>query len=208
MFSFHTSHRALLIVPVSLFVGLTILVAVLPAIQQNVKYSPPEDARPIPPDVALGRKLYQKEGCSSCHTQQVRSDTRLPLDETGEFPPLGQDERYGAPSLPTDYVRDDPPFLGSERTGPDLMNLAERLPSADWNYTHLYDPRTVVPSSVMPAYRWYFRGKADHQAGDRRVLLPEAAREKLGKGVEVWATPEAQAIVAYLLWLKPSNRTP
>ena len=208
MISFHTSHRLLAIVPASIFLLLSIAIAILPAIEQNTRYQPPPDARPIPSEVARGRALFQAEGCAYCHTMQVRSDTRLPMLEDGSYPPLAQDARYGAPSRPQDYVRDDPPFLGSERTGPDLMNIGERLPSADWHYTHLYDARFVVPSSVMPAYKWYFRGKADHQAGDRRVLLPDTAREAFGKGFEVWATPDAQAIIAYLLSLKPSTRAP
>jgi len=208
MLSFHTNHKLLAIVPVSIFILLSTAIAVLPAVQQNTRYQELPDARPVPADVARGRALYQAEGCTYCHTAQVRSDTRQPMREDGSYPPLAQDERYGPASRPEDYVRDRPPFLGTERTGPDLQNIGDRLPSPDWHYTHLYNARFVAPSSVMPAYKWYFRGKADHKAGDRRVLLPDSAREHLEPGFEVWATPDAQAIVAYLLSLKPATRAP
>lgn len=205
MISFHTNHRLLLVVPVTVFTLLSLGIAWVPAMHQKALHADAE-AAPVPAEVARGRAIYQAEGCAFCHTQQVRQDTRRPADAEGRFPPLEQDARYGAPSRPKDYGDQDPPFLGTGRTGPDLQNVGVRLPSADWHYTHLFDPRAVVPRSKMPAYRWYFHGKADRREGDRRVLLSVAAQERLGKGVEVWATPDAQALIAYLLSLKPVEK--
>jgi len=45
-----------------------------------------------------------------------------------------------------------PELLGSERTGPDLTNIGVRQPSSVWQYIHLYNPRAVVPESIMPSF--------------------------------------------------------
>lgn len=208
MISFHTNHKLLAIVPITVFAALTSLIAIFPAIGMNLRYPAPDDARASSPSVRRGRELYLKENCSACHTMQVRSDPRLPADAEGHFPALDQDSRYGRASRPEDYVLDDPPQLGSQRTGPDLANVADRIPSLDWHLTHLYDPRMVVPDSRMQAYPWYFTSKGDPSQGDRRVLLTTQAQERLGAGVEVWATKDAIALAEYLLTLKAASRAP
>jgi cytochrome c oxidase cbb3-type subunit 2 len=206
MVSFHTSHRLLLIVPATLFAVLTAAIAIVPAVALNIRHGPTGETAPVAADVERGRRLYIAEGCGVCHTQQVRVDTRRLPDSEGRYPPLAQDVRYGRPSVPADYALDDPPLLGTERTGPDLQNIGDRLPSADWHYTHLFDPRIVSPDSIMPSYRWYFRTKEDRRPEDRRVLLTDTARDRLGRGYEVWATPDAQDLIAYLLSLRPATR--
>lgn len=201
MISFHTNHRLLTIVPVSLFFGLTLLIAVGPAVPLR-----PSAARETSPDVHRGREIYNAEGCPTCHSQQVRGDTRLPLLPDGRTQVLGQDARYGPASVPDDYAFDEPPFLGSERTGPDLANVGERMPSFTWHLAHLYDPRMVVPSSVMPSYKWYFKDVGDPSAGERKVQLTEAMRRRLGANAEVWATRDAVSLVEYLMTLRPAGR--
>lgn len=202
MISFHTNHRLLLVVPALTFALLTIAIAILPAIHENTRYPGDPDGKALPPDVARGRALYVAEGCSYCHTQQVRQDTRRPRQADGRFPPLLADTRYGRPTVAEDYADQDPPLLGTQRTGPDLADVGGRLTSAEWHYTHLYDPRVVVPDSRMPAYRWYFHTKDERADGDREVILPAAVVAQRGKDFRVWATPDAQAIVAYLLSLR------
>ena len=213
--SFHTNPRLLAFVPTAVFVGLSAIIAVVPAFELNAKYeAPPDGVTTVPESVARGRKTYLSQGCVQCHTQQVRSDNRLAKDEDGRYPVLAVDARFGRASRPEDYADEDPPLLGSERTGPDLQNVGERLPSPDWHYTHLYDPRSVVPDSIMPRYTWLFRGRDDHQSGDRRVLMPSTLKTRAESdpakrgNLQVWATPEAIDLVDYLLWLKASNRTP
>src|SRR5690606_8224310 len=112
--------------------------------------------------------VYVAEGCVACHTQQVR--------------PLEQDAPYGRPSAPGDYAlmkqqdfwRTTPAMLGTERTGPDLTNVGARQPSEVWQYMHLYNPRSVVADSMMPAYPWLFEVKAEADPDDTVVPLPEA----------------------------------
>ncbi len=206
MISFHTNHRLLAVVPIAVFASLSCLIAIFPAIGMNIKFPPPEEPKRVSESVRRGKELYQIENCSSCHTMQVRSDPRLPADENGHYPALDQDARYGRASRPEDYVSDEPPMLGSQRTGPDLANIADRIPSLDWHLTHLYDARVVVPDSRMQAYPWYFKSSGDPSKGDRRVLLSSLFQERLGAGVEVWATKDAIALAEYLLTLKASNR--
>jgi cytochrome c oxidase cbb3-type subunit 2 len=212
--SFHTNPRLLAFVPTAVFVGLSAIIAIVPALELNATHPPAADAAPVSDSVLRGRSLYISQGCGACHTQQVRNDNRLAKGEDGRYPVLAQDARYGRPIRPEDYVSEEPPLLGSERTVPDLQNVSERMPSPEWHYTHLYDPRSVVPDSIMPRFHWLFRGKDDHQAGDRRVLMPATLKERAESDpnkraeFQLWATPEAQDLVDYLLWLKASNRKP
>jgi cytochrome c oxidase cbb3-type subunit 2 len=208
MISFHTNHRLLLVAPALTFALLTTVIAILPAIYENRLWPGDPDRKPLPADVARGRELYIAEGCSYCHTQQVRVDTRRPVGPDGRFPPLAADARWGRPTTPADYADQDPPLLGTQRTGPDLADAGGRLPSPDWQFTHLYDPRLVVPDSRMPAYRWYFHTGDERAEGDREVLLPASVIEQKGKGFRVFAKKDAQALVAYILSLKTGTVPP
>jgi len=128
-----------------------------------------------------------------CHTQQVR--------------PIPQDKHFGRPSTPGDYARinrmdvwrQTPAVLGSERTGPDLTNIGKRQPSKTWQYMHLYQPRSVVKESIMPAFKWLFNVKDNPDSDDVVVPVPDGYAPESGKVV---ATERAKALVAYLLSLK------
>jgi cytochrome c oxidase cbb3-type subunit 2 len=113
---------------------------------------------PLSGPAARGRDVYVSEGCSYCHTQQVR--------------PLAQDLVFGRPSVRGDYAYATPQLLGTERTGPDLTNIGSIQPSAVWNYIHLYEPRALVSASIMPAYPWFFTVKAHADQGDVTVPVP------------------------------------
>jgi cytochrome c oxidase cbb3-type subunit 2 len=134
---------------------------------------------------AEGRDVYVANGCSYCHTQQVR--------------PLPQDKVFGRPSAPGDFAYQTPELLGSQRTGPDLTNVGARQPSSVWQYIHLYNPRAVVPESIMPAFDWMFRVVDQAPAGTTPVPLPEAHAPAQGVVVP---DRKAEALVAYLLSLK------
>lgn len=183
--NFHVNPRLLFGTAFAVFVILTLMIAVLPAIQ--IQQTPPTPGlQPLSEKAARGRDIYVREGCSYCHTQQVR--------------PLPQDEPFGRPSAPGDYVYATPQLLGTARTGPDLSNIGNRQPSDIWHLIHLYNPRAVVSDSVMPAYGWYFREKDGADAEDVVVPVPAAFAKK---GKVVVATPDALALVEYLHSLKP-----
>jgi cytochrome c oxidase cbb3-type subunit 2 len=91
------------------------------------------------------------------------------------------------------------PYLGTQRTGPDLANVDVRQQSEVWNLIHLYNPRAVVPQSVMREYPWYFEEK-DQAAPNETVVSVPASYAPRGKVIV--ATEDAMALVRYLQWLK------
>lgn len=112
----------------------------------------------------LGKANYIAEACWHCHSQFVR-------------PVSKEDLRFGPVSIPAEYQNEMnlPHLFGTRRVGPDLIREAGRH-SNDWQMAHLYDPRSVAPYSVMPAYPWFF-------------------------DEEKRPTERALALVAYLQWL-------
>ena len=191
--SLHVNHRLLFGVVLSGFIFLTVIIGIGPALWVQNHNSPLPGSRALTEQESRGLTVYIAEGCLYCHTQQVR--------------PLAQDKPFGRPSAPGDYARlapldiwrMTPALLGTERTGPDLINVANRQPSDTWNYIHLYNPRTVVKDSVMQAYPWLFEVKSNPSPGDVIVPVPPAYAPKKGKVV---ATQKARDLVAYLLSLK------
>ncbi len=163
---------------------LALMMGVLPGITLS-RTAPGPGVEPLTALQAAGRDVYVANGCSYCHTQQVR--------------PLPQDKVFGRPSAPGDFAYQTPELLGSERTGPDLTNIGVRQPSAVWQYIHLYNPRAVVPQSVMPAFDWMFQVVDHAPPGTTPISLP--ATDAPAHGVVV-PTRDAQALLAYLLSLK------
>ncbi|HTP66381.1 MAG TPA: cbb3-type cytochrome c oxidase subunit II [Geobacteraceae bacterium] len=189
----HVNHRLLFGIILAGFVFLTCVIAVNPALWVQEHTDPLPGSRPLSAEEERGLAVYVAEGCPYCHTQQVR--------------PLALDRPYGRPSAPGDYARlrpqdfwrMTPGLLGTERTGPDLSNLAARQPSDTWNYVHLYNPRAVVGDSVMQAYPWLFGVNREPSANDVVVPVPPKFAPPEGK---VTATADAKALVAYLISLK------
>lgn len=166
------------------YAGLALLMGVLPGITLSQTPAGP-GVKPLTALEAEGREVYVANGCSYCHTQQVR--------------PLPQDKVFGRPSAPGDFAYQTPELLGSERTGPDLTNIGARQPSAVWQYIHLYNPRAVVPESIMPSFSWLFDVVDKAPAGVTSVPLPKAYAPAHGVVVP---GHDAQALLAYLLSLK------
>jgi len=166
-----------------IYTGLAILMGVLPGIWLS-KVTATPGLKPLTPLEARGRNVYVAEGCFYCHTQQVR--------------PLSGDKPFGRPSAPGDYAYQTPELLGSERNGPDLSNIGKRQSSSVWQYIHLYEPRAVVPQSIMPAFPWLFRVVDKVPAGEKPVPLPP----QFAPGGAVIPSDDGKALVAYLLSLK------
>ncbi len=166
------------------YVVIVLAIAVIPAIVLS-RVPPGPDVVPLTQVQAEGRRVFAANGCAYCHTQQVR--------------PLPQDRVFGRPSAPGDFAYQTPELLGSERTGPDLTNVGATKGSDVWQYIHLYDPRAVVPESIMPNFKFLFRVMAQAPAGETAVPVP--AQFAPASGVVV-PTDEAKALVAYLLSLK------
>ena len=136
----------------------------------------PEYALPLTASEIRGRAIYGREGCAYCHTQQVRY--------------LGSDmARFGAPTLAWETRLDYPQLWGTRRIGPDLSREGAAR-SRDWQFVHLFSPRAVVATSVMPAYPWLFDGAPDRPAQEAEDLV--AYLDSLGHAREI-AGPEGDA---------------
>ncbi|WP_417429995.1 cytochrome c [Halpernia sp.] len=191
----YSNHKLLFWTALLFFVFLTLNVCILPALTSQEIYQPLPDSKPLTQEEMAGKKIYVENGCIACHTQQVRE--------------VEMDKSFGSrPSIAADYARDKrlsfwqntATLLGSERTGPDLTNIGARQSSKDWQYLHLYQPRSLVKQSVMPSYRWLFEEKDFLQKGDVEVKVPDEYKDHKFKVIV--ATKKAQELVAYLLSLK------
>lgn len=195
---FFNNHNKLFGTALLLFLVLTILVAIMPAMTNQRDNAALPNAIPLSENALKGKALYIENGCVACHTQQVRN---VDMDKVwGERPSVAADY---ANNYRTDFWRNTATLMGTERTGPDLANIGQRQPSADWHLTHLYNPRIVVKESIMPAYPWLFAIKDSLEQGDMEVSVP-AEFMNGQKGIVV-ATEEALQLVAYLQELKQSK---
>lgn len=191
---FFNNYKKLFGTALFLFLFLTIIVALMPAMRNERINTMLPGTEPLTAEAAKGKEIFIANGCVACHTQQVRN---VEMDKTwGTRPSIAADY---AGSRRTDLWRNTATLMGTERTGPDLTSIGLRQPSADWQLTHLYNPRIVVGASVMPAYPWLFTTKKQLQKGDIAVNVPD---EYTPGGVKVVATPQALQLVAYLASLK------
>ncbi|MEB2780621.1 cbb3-type cytochrome c oxidase subunit II [Algoriphagus sp. C2-6-M1] len=197
MFNFHKNLNSLVLTAFLVFLGLSMLVAVMPAFQLQKTEPLPSMPKPTA-DELEGLKIYVGENCLACHTQQVRN--------------IEMDQIWGdRPSIPSDYYyskqrmnvwQQSPSVLGSERTGPDLTNVGQRQPGKDWHLMHLYNPRIVVNESIMPAYPWMFEEKAPDQVKETDLLVSVPAEYLSHPDNKIVATKKVMQLVAYLQSLK------
>lgn len=134
------------------------LVEIAPLFRMETVIEKVEGIRPLTPLELTGSKIYKREGCYGCHSQQIR----VLRDEV---------ERYGHYSLAAESMYDYPFQWGSKRTGPDLARVGGKY-SDNWHIRHLINPRDVVPASIMPGYKFLPHRDADisNIAADMEVL--------------------------------------
>ena len=190
------SHKALeknigwLMVLTFLVVSVGGLVQIVPLFFQKSTTEPVPGLKPYNALQLTGRDIYIREGCVGCHSQMVR-------------PFRAETERYGHFSVAGEFIYDRPFLWGSKRTGPDLHRVGGRY-SDDWHYTHMMNPRDVVPESNMPAYPWL----ADTPADASEIQAKMKTLNIVGHGYteqEIAEAPamlegktEMDAIIAYL----------
>lgn len=102
------------------------------------------EARDYTPLERRGRRVYIREGCGYCHSQYVR-------------PVAGEDRRWGPVSEAGEAAFDLPQLLSTRRIGPDLSRIGLKV-SDGWHVAHLWDPRALVPDSIMPRFPWLYEG--------------------------------------------------
>ncbi len=157
-------NSILMLVLILIVVSIGGIVELVPLFLLESTIEKVQGMRPYTPLELAGRNVYIREGCYSCHSQMVRSLR----DES---------DRYGHYSLAAESMYDHPFQWGSKRTGPDLARVGGRY-SDEWHATHMVDPRSVVPESIMPAYPFLARnpvdaaGIADHLRANRAVGVP------------------------------------
>ncbi|MBI5107439.1 MAG: cytochrome-c oxidase, cbb3-type subunit II [Rhodocyclales bacterium] len=166
------------------------LVEIVPLFFQKSTTTPVNElVKPYDPLRLAGRDIYIREGCYNCHSQMIR-------------PFRAETERYGHYSVAGEFVYDHPFQWGSKRTGPDLHRVGGRY-SDQWHYTHLMNPRDVVPESNMPAYSWLDRPLKEPNIGAkmaalRAVGVPYSDKEIADAPKAVEGKTEIQALIAYL----------
>lgn len=130
---------------VFLFVAFAGIIEVIPDFAKQSR--PVVGTKPYSVLELTGRHVYIKDSCNACHSQLIR-------------PFKSETDRYGMYSLSGEYAYDRPFLWGSKRTGPDLMRVGNYR-TTDWHENHMLDPESVVPGSIMPAYKHQFSNIAD-----------------------------------------------
>lgn len=191
---------------IAILIGGLIEMVPMFAIKSNIPSI--SNVKPYTPLEVEGRDLYIREGCVSCHSQLVR-------------PFRSETERYGEYSKAGEYVYDHPFLWGSKRTGPDLHRVGGKYPDA-WHYSHMLDPVSMSPGSLMPPFPWLIENKLNSSDLEkkikalRKIGVPyeegyeDKAREDMleqakkiqqslkDAGIEVEAESEIVALIAYL----------
>lgn len=166
------------------------LVEIVPQFFLKQTTTPVDGLKPYTAVQLEGRDVYIREGCHVCHTQMVR-------------PLRAEVERYGHYSVAGESVYEHPFLWGSKRTGPDLARVGGRY-SDDWHKVHLFNPRIVVPESIMPAYPHLYDNRLDGKDTEAKmralskVGVPYTEEDFAGAKQAVQGVTEMDALVAYL----------
>ena len=156
-----------------------------------------------------GQLIYQREGCVQCHSQMIRP-AQLALD--GWRKGWGQDQE-ARPAEPArantlrDYLEEPYAFLGNQRIGPDLANAGWRFEDRQKVHRQLYAPRSTEAWSVMPSYRHLYKVQK-RQGPVSKLAVEIEGKYAPAPGYEVIPTPEAEALVDYILSLKKAYPIP
>jgi len=167
--------------------------------------------------VANGAEVYASNGCYLCHTQVVRTtdagnDLGRPnwggnkTDET-----RGDTRRE---SNVFDYQGEKFAQIGVSRLGPDLSNLAVRVPEyakktgespESWLYRFLYNPRLdpARSTSKCPSHRFLFEEKKVEGQQPANALAVETK-----EGHAIVPTSDMESLVSYLLSLRRDDALP
>lgn len=190
-------NTGLLIFGILLVSSIGGLVQIIPSLFEDSLSAPVENLEPYAPLELMGRDIYIRESCSTCHSQQVR-------------PLLSEVERYGPYSMAGEFAYDRPFLWGSKRTGPDLHRIGGKY-TDEWHRVHFLDPRRVVPQSIMPAYPWLSEREANHDGSIERRLRalrrlghPYSDEMIAGAAASLEGATELDALVAYIQGLGTS----
>lgn len=141
-----------------------------------------------------GKEVYRSLGCLYCHSQQTTHKGFRADYERG----WGNRQ-----SVPRDYILQKRVMLGTMRTGPDLINIGQRITIRDWHYLHLYDPDITSPGSIMPKYRYLFIEQKikNRTISTGSLRIPIDYYYQPQTGYEIVPTDRVKQLVSYLLSL-------
>jgi cytochrome c oxidase cbb3-type subunit II len=161
----------------------TVVTTFVPLFTVNTDADKIEGVVPYTPLEQEGRDVYIREGCNNCHSQTVR-------------PLVAEVLRYGEYSKSGEFVYDRPFLWGSKRTGPDLARIGGKYPDA-WHYKHMDLPRSMVPRTNMPDYKWLrdYPLDADMIVRKMEVLGFPYTKAQI---TDLQSKNEMDAIVAYM----------
>src|SRR5574338_1708790 len=131
------------------------LVLLVPPFLLQGTIAPLPGLRPYSALELEGRDIYIREGCNTCHSQQVR-------------PLKSETDRYGHYSLAGEGTYDRPFLWGSRRTGPDLARIGGKYPDS-WHWLHFRDPRAIDPRSNMPSFAFLEHRPLDTSLTQRKL---------------------------------------
>jgi cytochrome c oxidase cbb3-type subunit 2 len=145
MFHWLEKNPFLFSVGVFIVIAFAGLIEILPNFAEAAR--PVKGLKPYSVLELAGKEVYKKDNCIACHSQLIR-------------PFKAETDRYGQYSLSGEYAYDRPFLWGSKRTGPDLHRVGNYR-TTDWHENHMWEPTSVVPGSIMPAYKHMFTNEAD-----------------------------------------------
>lgn len=143
-----------------------------------------ENVKPYTPLELLGRDIYVREGCYTCHSQLVR-------------PFRYETERYGEYSKSGEYVYDHPFQWGSKRTGPDLHRVGGKYPNG-WHFNHMKEPESVSPGSIMPKYPWLYSDNYDTSLLSKKIKVMKMLGVPYPKNYEERALQDLKAQAEFI----------
>jgi len=150
----------ILVALVAILIGGIIEIVPLYLVKTNVPTI--ASVKPYTPLELQGRDIYVREGCYTCHSQQVR-------------PFRSETERYGEYAKAGEYVYDHPFQWGSKRNGPDLsregvVNGRQYKPNS-WHYNHMLNPQRLNEQSIMPVYKWLITDDLDLSTTAKKIRV-------------------------------------
>ncbi len=180
-----TKHRWLERKPVQFAILSTVailiggLVELIPTFLVKSNIPTIASVKPYTPLELVGRDIYVREGCNTCHSQMVR-------------PFRSETERYGEYSKAGEFVYDHPFLWGSKRTGPDLHRVGRRYSNL-WHYLHMENPRSMSPGSIMPQYPWLYDQEMDVRGVEPRIRAMQRLGVPYPKGYDAQAADDLRA---------------
>lgn len=166
--------------------------------------------------IANGAEVYAQNGCYLCHTQLIRPTYAGHDLYRPDWGGLQADPDRGDTRRETNaYDFQDEKFaqIGISRMGPDLSNLGRRVEALyavgqdpeKWLYKHLYNPRLLPnrwESTCPPSAFLFIERKITGNPSDDALPLGNDPT------VEIVPSPDAKALVSYLMSMKKDQLVP